>query len=82
MNKNFILFMLIGALLSGCSATGVKEKPNYATPPFIIDSHIHYVPTDAWEKSFLEIYTKHNAMGCILVKMKDLERGIAFNIHP
>lgn len=83
MNKNLILFMLIGTLLSGCSATSVKEKPNYTTPPFIIDSHIHYVPTDAWEKSFLEIYTKHNAMGCILVKMTDLERGIAFaKAHP
>jgi predicted TIM-barrel fold metal-dependent hydrolase len=83
MNKNLILFMLIGTLLSGCSATSVKEKPNYTTPPFIIDSHIHYVPTDAWEKSFLENYTKHNAMGCILVKMTDLERGIAFaKAHP
>jgi uncharacterized protein len=53
------------------------------TPAFIIDSHIHYAANDQWEKSFLSIYAAHNAMGCVLVGMKDLDRGIAFaKAHP
>ena len=52
-------------------------------PPFIIDSHMHYTATDEWEKSFLDIYTRHNAMACLLMPMKDLDRGIAFaKAHP
>jgi len=86
MNKNLILLSIITlALAVGCANVErkVELKPNYKTPPFIIDSHIHYKATDAWEKSFIEIFTKHNAMGCILVDMKDLDRGIAFaKAHP
>ncbi len=53
------------------------------TPGFIVDSHVHYRAADDWEKSFLSVYGKHNAMGCVLVGMKDLERGIAFaKAHP
>lgn len=74
------MFLATG-LMIGCKSTGsttTELKPNYSTPPFIIDSHIHYGANDAWEKSFIEIYTKRNAMGCLLVSMKDLDRGIAF----
>jgi len=39
---------------------------------------MHYDATDEWERSFLDIYTKHNAMACLLMPVKDLERGIAF----
>jgi uncharacterized protein len=79
--KLFLLVTLVFTLVFGCSRAGLK--PNTSTPPFIIDSHIHYVATDAWEKSFLEIYTKHNAMGCILVPMRSLEKGIQFaKAHP
>jgi uncharacterized protein len=76
----FVSFFII-ILALDCNRAGLK--PNYSTPPFIIDSHMHYEATDAWEKSFLEIYTRHNAMACLLMPMKDLERGIAFaKAHP
>jgi predicted TIM-barrel fold metal-dependent hydrolase len=79
--KLFLLLIVVIAFDFGCSQT--VPKPNMSTPPFIIDSHMHYVPTDAWEKSFLEIYTKHNAMACLLMSMKSLDRGIAFaKAHP
>jgi uncharacterized protein len=77
MNTKLILLSIFAIALSvGCNRVG--PKPNTSTPPFIIDTHIHYVATDAWEKSFLEIYARHNAMGCILVSMDDLDRGIQF----
>lgn len=76
--KNRIFLILIPAILLsfGCSRKGTS--PVSKTPSFIIDSHVHYVATDDWEKSFLEVYTSHNAMACLLVEMKDLDRGIAF----
>lgn len=78
MKTQYFLTVVLGIiLLSGCNS--VSEKPNYSTPPFIIDSHTHYVATDEWEKSFLDIYTRHNAMACLLIYMKDLDRGIAFS---
>ena len=79
--KYFILSVITIILAFGCTQGGLK--PNYSTPPFIIDSHMHYEATDAWEKSFLEIYTRHNAMACLLIPMSDLDRGIAFaRAHP
>ena len=46
-------------------------------------SHIHYKASDAWEKAFIDTFTKYNAMGCVLVDMQYLERGIAFaKAHP
>ncbi len=62
--------ILIVLLTFGCSEQGQKtnatiSEPNLSTPGFIIDSHIHYRATDEWEKSFLEIYEKWNAIGCI-----------------
>src|SRR5512140_2689501 len=79
--KLFLLSIFAITLASGCGRGDLK--PNYSTPPFIIDSHMHYEATDAWEKSFLEIYSSHNAMACILMEMKDLDRGIAFaKAHP
>jgi predicted TIM-barrel fold metal-dependent hydrolase len=77
------LLYLVGAFLIiyGCKKS--ETKTGTSTPAFIIDSHIHYVANDDWEKSFLDIYSKHNAMGCILVAMEDLDRGIAFaKAHP
>ncbi len=53
------------------------------TPEFIIDTHTHYSATAKWEESFLSVYARHNAMACVLIGMKDLERGIAFaRAHP
>ncbi len=83
--KAVIVAIIVGGLLAGCKGTdsGKELKPNYTTPAFLIDSHQHYRGTDEWEKSFLEIYTKHNAISCLLVSMKDLDRGIAFaKAHP
>ncbi len=79
--KLFLSLILAITLIIGCSQTGSKSKTY--TPPFIIDSHMHYEATDAWEKSFLEIYSAHNAMACLLMEMNDLDRGIAFaKAHP
>jgi predicted TIM-barrel fold metal-dependent hydrolase len=86
--KIFFLTVLIAGLLASCQNnvnTNAKlmPEPNYTTPPFIIDSHMHYRATDEWEKAFVETYTKHHAMACLLMGMKDLERGIAFaKAHP
>lgn len=77
----FIMLATTAALAAETNSAG--EKPNYSAPPFIIDSHMHYAATVAWEKSFLEIYTRRNAMACLMMPMKDLERGIAFaKAHP
>lgn len=58
-------------------------QPSAKVPGFIIDSHTHYRAADGWEKSFLTVYTKHNAMACLLIGMKDLDRGITFaKAHP
>ena len=81
--KSRLLFLSIFAisLAVGCNRSGTKL--NTSTPPFIIDSHVHYEATDAWEKSFLEIYNRHNAMACLLMSMKDIDRGIQFaKAHP
>ena len=44
---------------------------------------MHYGANDDWEGDFLDTYAKHNAMACLLIEMKDLERGIAFaKAHP
>jgi len=68
-------------IIYGCGKTGTSLKTS--TPSFIIDSHLHYVANDEWEKSFLDVYSRHNAMACILVSMKDIDRGIKFaKAHP
>jgi predicted TIM-barrel fold metal-dependent hydrolase len=78
-----ILILLSAAIISFAGCSKAKMKAESETPPFIIDSHMHYTATDDWEKSFLYIYTRHNAMACLLMPMKDLERGIAFaKAHP
>lgn len=78
------LFLILAfAVILAISCTRSGSKANYSTPAFIIDSHMHYTATDDWEKSFLEIYTRHNAMACLMMPMKDLDRGIAFaKAHP
>lgn len=81
--KSRLLFLSIFAIsiAVGCNRSGIKL--NTSTPPFIIDSHVHYEATDIWEKSFLEIYTRYNAMACLLMSMRDLDRGIQFaKAHP
>ncbi len=61
----------------------VSAQPALKTPGFIIDSHTHYRAADDWEKSFLATYARHNAMACVLIDMKNLDRGIAFaKAHP
>lgn len=81
--KSKLLLLLVPAfiLFPGCRQK--TSQQGSWTPPFIIDSHIHYVATEEWEKSLLDIYSSHNAMACILVNMKDIDRGIAFaKAHP
>jgi len=89
MKKKYSLLSVLAFLfLVGCNQSSSKPnietlKPNYSTPSFIIDDHVHYRATDAFEKSFLEVYTRHNAMACLLMSMADLDRGIAFaKAHP
>ena len=90
-NKLLFLFVISLGIVSGCSkdgseterTTSEREERETATPSFVIDAHVHYKPNDAWEKSFLEVYTRHNAMACLMVRMEDLERGIKFaKAHP
>jgi len=78
----YFLYLLCAILINyGCRKTGTN--PNTSTPSFIIDSHLHYVANDEWEKSFLDVYSRHNAMACILISMKDLDRGMEFaKAHP
>lgn len=83
--------LMVITALYGCEKGNAPEPPpkaeaaapNLSTPGFVIDSHTHYRATDEWEKSFLEVYEKWNAMACLLIGMKDLERGMAFaKAHP
>lgn len=85
----FILFIGCGVLSIGCTTQSSKQsattslEPNYSTPPFIIDAHVHSRATEEWEQSFLEVYAKHNAMACLFFRMNNLDRGIAFaKAHP
>lgn len=83
----FLSLVSVLLLIGGCRESGKgtidAETPNFATPPFIIDAHVHYKPVDAWEKSFLETYARHNAMACLMISMDDLDRGIGFaKAHP
>ncbi|MGN6533629.1 MAG: amidohydrolase family protein [Ginsengibacter sp.] len=92
MKKN-VLFILSGIVIfslvacnsnhSEPAASRNEPQANYSVPPFIIDAHIHYRATDEWEKSFLEVFSQYNAMGCVMVRMEDLEKGISFaKAHP
>ncbi len=82
MNKK-ILILGAGVILSLCRCGTGSNEPDMSTPPFIIDSHMHYEATDEWERSFLDIYGRHNAMACLLMDMEDLDRGIIFaEAHP
>lgn len=82
--KLIFLYTLTAFLMAACGNNSTKEyKPNYSMPPFIIDSHTHYGGTDEWEKSFIDVYTSHNAMACLLIDMNLLDKGIAFaKAHP
>ncbi len=73
--------VLTGGLMAAFSLGFTQSTPRI--PGFVIDSHIHYRAADDWEKSFLSVFARHNAMGCVLVDMKDLDRGLAFaKAHP
>jgi predicted TIM-barrel fold metal-dependent hydrolase len=82
MKLQSLLIIICTILVSiGCNNPGTVK--NITAPSFIIDSHLHYVATDDWEKSFLEVYSAHNAMACLLISMKDIDRGIEFaKSHP
>lgn len=72
---------LLAAVLVSAGFAAVQSPGQ--TPGFIIDSHTHYVAKAEWEESFLSVYARHNAMACLLMRMKDLERGISFaKAHP
>ncbi len=99
---NFIYLFSVLTIVFGC--TNPASEPNLSTPGFIIDSHIHYGAldtdyedpdwdndTEKWEKRFIEVFEKYNAVGCVLIGRnwltmdvwKELERGIKFaNAHP
>lgn len=83
-----IFSVVVLTLFSACKQNKEEKKQERASsgvsvPPFIIDAHVHYKPNDEWEKSFVEVYTRHNAMACLMVRMPDLERGIQFaKAHP
>jgi hypothetical protein len=83
MKAKLILFFICITVFSACDQNSNKadkagSDADVSVPPFIIDAHVHYKPTDEWEKSFVDVYTKHNAMGCVMVRMEELERGIEF----
>lgn len=90
MRISLVVFItILVALLSQCSdkrddsRAPDAETSNVSVPSFIIDAHVHYKPTEEWEKSFVEVYTRHNAMACLMVRMDDIERGIQFaRAHP
>ena len=72
---------LIASFLTALSI-GFAQAPS-KSHGLIVDSHTHYSAAEAWEKSFLAVYSKHNALACLLIDMKDLERGMAFaKAHP
>jgi predicted TIM-barrel fold metal-dependent hydrolase len=74
----YLVFVIL--VYTGCKKT---ENGPASLPSFIFDSHIHYVATDDWETSFLDVYSGYNAMACILISMEDLDRGIEFaKAHP
>ena len=81
MKKYALVFAaLIAAVSLGLSGSAQTRS---VTPGFIIDSHTHYRAADDWEKAFLTVYGKHNAMACVLIGWKALDRGIAFaKAHP
>jgi hypothetical protein len=86
--KHLVLWVFAFILLAGCYLYSSKPnpgnmKPNYSTPPFVIDVHVHARTDPDWEKSFLEVYTRHHAMACCYYAMKDMAAGIAFaKAHP
>ena len=49
-----------------------------STSSFIIDAHVHYQSDNKWERSFVDVYSRLQAMGCVMVRMDDLEKGIRF----
>lgn len=90
-SKLSLLSLLAFALLAGCQNIGTQNSgwnerkyvPNYATPPFIIDDHVHARTTPEWEKLFLGVYSKHNAMAVLFYAPRDWDAGIAFaKAHP
>ncbi len=82
---NYLLALFTVLVTYSCTSPVAKEeeynnnpKENYEVPSFIIDAHIHYRPTDEWEQSFLKVFSEYNAMGCVMVRTADFERGINF----
>ncbi len=80
MKKIIILVSIITVIgfIFVYSSPNPAPQEDLSTPGFLIDDHIHYRGTDAWEKDFLKIFGKYNAMGCVLVNLNNLERGIRF----
>jgi len=80
---SLILILAVIGFVFVYSSPNTAPKPNLSTPGFIIDDHIHYRGTDKWEKNFLDVFTKYNAMGCVLMGSNSWERGIKFaKAHP
>jgi len=77
--KRVISCILVLSVFTFFFSLGVSaQEPNLSTPGFIIDNHIHYRATDEWEKDFLTVFKEYNAIGCVLVRMNNMERGIKF----
>jgi len=83
-----ILFAGFSVLFTGCTTQTPKQSadiyvPDYTTPRVIINSHQHSRDTEAWEKEFIETYTKYHAMACVFWPLERAEKGIAFaKAHP
>lgn len=92
MKTKHLLLVLPFVLFAGCGQNAPQQaaapakpvyEPNYKTPPFIIDDHVHARATPEWEQAFIEAYTKRNAMAVLFYGQKDWEKGIAFaKAHP
>ena len=83
-----ILFAGFSVLFTGCTTQTPKQSadiyvPDYTTPRVIINSHQHSRDTEAWEKEFIETYTRYHAMACVFWPLERAEKGIAFaKAHP
>ena len=86
-----VLILVTGfsVLSTGCTSQRSDKKsadvyvPDYSTPELVINSHQHSRDTEAWEKEFIETYTRYHAMACVFWPLERAEKGIAFaKAHP
>ena len=80
----FAVFFGVSPMFISCSSQrnlgqrAEKLEPNYSTPSFVINSHQHSRDTEEWERKFVDVHRKFNAMACVFWPMERAEEGIAF----